>query len=80
MLKILNPFSNILDNKEIRDKDGRFLLFETDLVSNKNKMSNELVPRTLVNQIDEKVGSWKTTYDILNDAPFRLEPLSKLKK
>ncbi len=59
---------------------------------------NELVPRTLVTQLDLKVGNWKTTYffyfcflfkisfyffykksyDIINDAPFRAEPLSKI--
>ena len=45
----------------------------------KNKVPDgPLVPRTLPHQIDKKVGSWKTTYDIINEAPFRLEPLSKL--
>ncbi len=50
---------------------------ESDLVPKFDIITNPLVPRTLVNQIDEKAGNWKTTYDIINDAPYRLEPLSK---
>jgi hypothetical protein len=65
------------ENREIRDDEGRFLLNENDLAPKHNVITNDLVPRTLVNQIDGKVGGWKTTYDIINDAPFRLEPLSK---
>ncbi len=38
---------------------------------------NELVPKTLITQLDAKIGTWKTTYDIINDAPFKEEPLSK---
>lgn len=38
---------------------------------------NELVPRTLVHQLDTKVGNWKTTYDIINEAPNRPEPIVK---
>lgn len=37
---------------------------------------NEIVPKIISSQIDEKIGNWKTTYDILNEAPTRLEPLS----
>ena len=41
---------------------------------------NELVPKTLVKQLDTKVGNWKTQYDIFNEAPVRLEPLSNILK
>lgn len=40
---------------------------------------NELVPRTIVTQLDTKIGSWKSTYDIINDAPFKEEPLSNIR-
>ncbi len=63
--------------KEIRDDEGRALLKETDLEHKYHASENELVPKTIVNQIDAKVGNWKTTYDVINDAPYRLEPLSK---
>ena len=49
-------------------------MFKNDLVSSYQKNTNEAVPKTLVNQIDEKAGTWKTTYDIINDTPFRMEP------
>ena len=39
---------------------------------------NELVPKTITAQLDTKIGTWKTTYDIINDAPFKEEPLSNL--
>ena len=68
---------NLSANREIRDNEGRFLLNETDLEHKFHVGENELVPRTIVNQLDKKVGSWKSTYDIINQAPFRLEPLSK---
>jgi hypothetical protein len=38
---------------------------------------NEYVPKTLNNQIDKKVGTWKTNYDVINEAPFRPEPIGK---
>jgi len=63
--------------KEIFDNEGRFLLRECDLVPKNNIEVNDLVPRTLIKQIDGKIGNWKTTYDIINNAPFRNEPLSK---
>lgn len=68
---------NKTEDKEIRDDEGRFLLNASDLAHKHNIATNELVPRTLVNQIDGKSGNWKTTYDIINDAPFRSEPISK---
>ena len=70
----------LIDNLdiEIRDEEGRFLLRGTDLVSKNNIEVNELVPVTINTQIDEKIGNWKTTYDIINEAPSRLEPLSNL--
>ena len=67
-------------DKELFDSEGRFLLNESDLVHKNNIEVNPLVPRTLVKQIDGKVGNWKTTYDIINEAPFRAEPLSKYKR
>lgn len=66
-----------LTDKELFDREGRFLLRESDLMHKNNIEVNPLVPRTLVKQIDGKRGNWKTTYDIINDAPFRAEPLSK---
>lgn len=63
---------------EIKDDDGRVLLKQSDLKPKNNVIGNELVPRTLANQIDSKIGTWKTTYDIINEAPFRNEPISKL--
>jgi hypothetical protein len=57
--------------------DGRLLLKESDLTP-KNEISiNPLVPRSLEKQIDLKIGSWKTSYDVLNDAPSKPDPLSK---
>jgi hypothetical protein len=37
------------------------------------------VPKTLSKQIDTKVGTWKTTYDVYNEAPYRPEPVRKFK-
>jgi hypothetical protein len=77
---IEKPKEEPIDNaKEIKDDEGRVLLKESDLEHKFHVSENELVPKTIVNQIDGKVGNWKTTYDIINDAPYRLEPLSKLK-
>lgn len=61
---------------EIKDNEGRFLLKEKDLVPKNNIAVNELVPRTLIKQIDTKATNWETTYDVINKAPFRNEPLS----
>ena len=36
------------------------------------------MPKTLSKQIDTKVGTWKTTYDVYNEAPYRPEPVRKL--
>ena len=66
-----------VDDKILKDNDGRKLMKESDLAPKNNIPVNELVPRTIVKQIDEKIGNWKTTYDLINDAPTRLEPLSK---
>lgn len=63
-------------DKEIFDNEGRFLLRENDLVPKNNIAVNDLVPRTLIKQIDGKCGNWKTTYDIINEAPTRPEPQS----
>ena len=52
-------------------------MFKNDLISSYQKSTNGTIPKTpktLVSQIDEKAGTWKTTYDIINDSPFRLEP------
>ena len=65
------------EEKEIKDADGRFLLKTSDLAPKNNISVNELVPKTIVKQLDMKVGNWKTQYDIYNEAPTRLEPLSK---
>ena len=62
---------------EIKDNEGRVLLLKTDLAHKNNISVNELVPKTLVKQLDRKIGNWKTQYDIYNEAPTRLEPLSK---
>ena len=66
-----------MENNDIYDDEGRFLLKKADLVPKNNIAANELVPRTLTKQIDGQVGNWKTTYDIINEAPFRPEPLSE---
>lgn len=34
------------------------------------------MPYTISKQIDGKIGNWKTTYDIINEAPYRPEPQS----
>ncbi len=59
------------------DSDGRLLLKESDLEPKNNIAVNTLVPRCIEKQIDLKIGSWKTSYDVLNDAPLRPDPLSK---
>jgi hypothetical protein len=61
----------------IKDEDGRVLLKESELQPKNNVIGNELVPKTLTKQIDPKIGTWKTTYDIHNEAPFRSEPVRK---
>lgn len=61
---------------EIKDEEGRPLLKEKDLVPKNNIAVNELVPRTLTKQIDVKATNWETTYDVINKAPFKPEPLS----
>jgi hypothetical protein len=69
--------SSDLDQLEvIRDDEGRVLLSKDDLEHKHHVDANDLVPKTLSNQLDKKVGNWKTTYDIINEAPFRNEPLS----
>jgi len=73
----VNLFQVERTDQEIFDNEGRFLLRESDLVPKNNIEVNDLVPRTLIKQIDGKLGNWKTTYDIINEAPFRKEPLSK---
>lgn len=73
---VTDPKSELTD-KDIFDREGRFLLKESDLVPKNNIAVNDLVPRTLIKQIDGKNGNWKTTYDIINEAPFRPEPLKK---
>lgn len=52
------------------------MLKEKDLVPKNNIAVNELVPRSLTKQIDGRATSWETTYDVINKAPFRPEPLS----
>ncbi len=66
-----------MPTKEIKNSEGLVLLDNSDM-SNKNKVPDgPLVPRTLSHQIDKKVGGWKTTYDVINEAPFRAEPMKK---
>lgn len=71
-LSIGNP-----EDEDLMDDEGRFLLKKSDLMHKNNIAVNDLVPRTIVAQLDSKVGNWKTTYDIINDAPFKEEPQSK---
>ncbi|CAF0827587.1 unnamed protein product [Brachionus calyciflorus] len=72
----VKPTAETAEN-DIRDDEGRILLKEKDLVPKNNVAVNELVPRTLSKQIDGKAASWETTYDVINKAPFRHEPLKK---
>jgi hypothetical protein len=59
----------------IKDNQGRALLNISDLVEGKD---GKYYPRKLVSQVDEMVpDGWKTSYDKINDAPFRLEPQVK---
>ncbi|CAF1548768.1 unnamed protein product [Rotaria magnacalcarata] len=68
-----NPNSN--RTGIIRDSQGRPLLNISDLVEGTN---GKYYPRKLVSQIDEMVPEgWKTSYDKINEAPFRLEPQVK---
>lgn len=62
---------------EIKDNIGRVLLKASELQPKNNVIGNELVPKTLSKQIDTKVGTWKTTYDVYNEAPYRAEPVRK---
>ena len=65
----LNPFGII------RDQQGRSLLHMSDVIEN---TSGKYYPRKLVSQIDDMVpDGWKTSYDQINEAPFRLEPQIK---
>lgn len=72
----LNINSNEI--QEIKDNDGRILFYSNDLVHKNNIEANELVIRTINSQLDEKVGNWKSTYDCINDAPLKKEPISNL--
>ena len=59
----------------IRDQQGRPLLSISDLVENSN---GKFYPRKLISQVDEMVpDGWKTSYDKINEAPFRYEPQVK---
>lgn len=59
----------------IKDNQGRPLLNINDLVESAD---GKYYPRKLVSQVDEMVpDGWKTSYDKINDAPFRLEPQVK---
>jgi hypothetical protein len=59
----------------IKDNQGRSLLSISDLVESTN---GKYYPRKLVSQVDEMVPEgWKTSYDKINEAPFRLEPQVK---
>ena len=69
--------SSDIDQLEvIKDDEGRVLLSKNDLEHKHHVDVNDLVPKTISNQLDKKVGNWKTTYDIINEAPFRNEPIS----
>lgn len=72
----LNPLVERTD-RAIYDDEGRYLLRECELVPKNNISVNELVPYTISKQIDGKIGNWKTTYDIINEAPYRPEPQKK---
>jgi EF-hand domain-containing family member B len=59
----------------IHDQQGRPLINVADLVDGAN---GKYYPRRLISQIDEMVpDGWKTSYDKINEAPFRLEPVMK---
>ncbi|CAF1413742.1 unnamed protein product [Adineta steineri] len=59
----------------IKDNQGRPIMNISDLVEGKD---GKYYPRKLVSQIDEMVpDGWKTSYDKINDAPLRLEPVVK---
>ena len=59
----------------IRDQQGRALLNISDLVESSN---GKFYPRKLISQVDEMVpDGWKTSYDKINEAPFRYEPQVK---
>lgn len=62
-------------NGLIRDSQGRPLLSLSDLTEGTN---GKYYPRKLVSQVDEMVpDGWKTSYDKINEAPFRPEPQVK---
>jgi len=59
----------------IRDNQGRPLLNISDLTEGTN---GKYYPRKLISQVDEMVpDGWKTSYDKINEAPFRAEPQVK---
>lgn len=59
----------------IRDQHNRPLLSVSDLVEHS---SGKYYPRKLISQVDEMVpDGWKTSYDKINEAPFRMEPIVK---
>lgn len=59
----------------IRDNRGRPLMSVADLVEGTD---GKFYPRKVVSQVDEMVpDGWKTSYDKINEAPFRLEPVVK---
>ena len=64
------------ENQVFTDKEGRALFNANDLVHKNNIDANELVLKTIETQLDAKVGNWKTTADLINDAPYRKEPTS----
>jgi Ca2+-binding EF-hand superfamily protein len=75
-VSIENVDINSDEIQEIRDNEGRILFYSNDLVHKNNIETNELVIRTINSQLDERVGNWKSTYDQINDAPFKKEPIS----
>lgn len=59
----------------IKDNQGRPLLNISDLTEGTN---GKYYPRKLISQVDEMVpDGWKTSYDKINEAPFRPEPQVK---
>jgi hypothetical protein len=76
----LNKLKTQQNNDDIYDEEGKyFIINKNDLVPRYNLPNgDDLIPRTISHQIDAKVGTWKTTYDIINEAPLRPEPTSKI--
>ncbi|CAF0810476.1 unnamed protein product [Rotaria sordida] len=67
--------NNKIQTGIIKDNQGRPLLNISDLIESTN---GKYYPRKLISQIDEMVpDGWKTSYDKINEAPFRLEPQVK---